>query len=153
VFYQKGEIEMNKIELLNELLKQPNNDVEDIFIKYIKQTKLYSQYIKLIVDISVFQQEDLSRKLTKTKMVTNAIQLYLNENIEINKNNWFVWMRYIDATEDSTTDLMNTLDPIWILKEIDQVLKEESIKLNNVNNNEYIYLINRFQELKKIYKL
>ena len=144
---------MNKIELLNELLKQPNNDVEDIFIKYIKQTKLYSQYIKLIVDISVFQQEDLSRKLTKTKMVTNAIQLYLNENIEINKNNWFVWMRYIDATEDSTTDLMNTLDPIWILKEIDQVLKEESIKLNNVNNNEYIYLINRFQELKKIYKL
>jgi len=144
---------MNKIELLNELLKQSNNDVEDIFLKYIKQTKLYSQYIKLIVDISSFQQEDLSRKLTKTKMATNAIQLYLNENVEINKNNWFVWMRYIDMTEDNTTDLINVLDPIWILKEIDQVLKEESIELNNVNNNEYIYLINRLQELKKIYKL
>jgi hypothetical protein len=144
------EVFMDKEEILKELLNQTEDEVQSVILNYIVKTNQYAKYIEFIAKLSAKQQEELTRKIVKTKAVANALQFQPGfDDLIINKDNWFVWMRYLDVTEDRTTPSMNFRQPIVILEKIHNII--QTININN--DPEYEYLLKRYWDLRCLYKI
>ncbi|MFA6661793.1 MAG: hypothetical protein WCS56_02015 [Bacilli bacterium] len=141
---------MSNKELLEELLSKESQEVQELFVQYVKTTKQYSRYINLIVNLSDLWLKEMEDKVVKIKAFSNAIQMVI-QDYNIDKINWPIWARYLLATEDRETPSMNMVSPNELIKQLNQNMPKMS--QNKPKNPKYNYLLEQFENIKQRYSI
>jgi len=141
---------MNNKELLEELLSKENQEVQELFVQYIKTTKQYSRYINLIVNLSDLWIKETENKIVKIKAFSNAIQMVVDD-YNISEKNWIIWTRYLLATEDQETPSMNMVDPTTLIKKLNQNIPK--VSQAQPKYSDYNYLLEQFENMKQRYSI
>ena len=114
------------------------NTVKSIISKYIKDNRLHTEYINLIVELSENYINKSNHFIERFKRDVNVLFLDENcgkkifKNIDIDEENWFWYARLLRDTEDEIYPKSNYLKPRYLLQRLKPIIAHLDVsKLKN----------------------
>ena len=135
-----SEDEKQLIKLLNEL---DAKKIKFIIANYIKENRLHSEYIELIVEISRDYIEESNFFIERMKRDVNSLYVdkicgkNVMKNVEIDNKNWFWYARLLRDTEDETYPKSNFFSPKYLLDRLKPIIAE--LNVEELKKNKELY--------------
>ncbi len=144
--------------LKTSLKKVDKQKAKQIIARHIKDNRLHSEYIEMVLDLSKDYIDKANEFIIQIKQDANffyqnkIMQTKILENIKITKDNWFWYARILRDTEDEIYPNRNYFKPTILLEKLLPIITD--IKLNEIYDIElrqlYYTCLNLFKRYNMI---
>jgi|GEM_PF-7134342 len=107
-------------------------EVKNILKEYMNKTNTHKEFISFIPEIASDYQAKIEHELLRTKMCANALLVCNDIEKCVTKDNWFIWARFLDVTENGIFNSINMLQPNVILNKIIEIVSDNNI-IDNID--------------------